>query len=66
MAGKQRFAAAVSASPAASPAAAVSDWLEYVHEESGKPYYFNAKTNVTQWDVSRLRAGVRGDGFCVD
>jgi YHS domain-containing protein len=26
------------------------EWVEYVDEGSGKPYYHNSVTNVTRWD----------------
>jgi hypothetical protein len=27
------------------------DWTEYFDQSSGKPYYFNANTDVTQWTM---------------
>ena len=35
-------------SPGVDPEAA--DWSEYFDPATGKPYYYNTKTGVTQWD----------------
>ena len=26
------------------------DWVEYLHEESGKPYWYNKVTKITTWE----------------